>query len=163
MRSRVRWGVVAILLLTGVCAASLPPQRPGAHAKPRAVSDENWTPRFEVEAPGGHKSPQAQQGKREPAAEIPSAAREHPRCPAILPPKPLATPLPAFPKAGRANLKIRFVIGTDGRLHKLAVVNSAGRAADSKAVNALRQWRYQPAMCDGIPMEAEGTVEFPGR
>jgi len=71
--------------------------------------------------------------------------------------------LPTLPKAGRGNLKIRFVIGVDGRLHKLAVVNSAGRAADSKAFNALRQWRYEPATCNGVPMEAEGTVEFPGR
>jgi TonB family protein len=70
--------------------------------------------------------------------------------------------LPAFRKAGHANLKIRFVIGTDGRLHKMAVVNSAGHAADSNAVNALRQWRYTPATCNGVPMEAEGTVEFPG-
>jgi TonB family protein len=79
----------------------------------------------------------------------------------MLPPKPLATPLPVFPKAGHGDLKISFVIGTDGRLHKLAIVNSAGRAADSKGVNALRQWRYEPAMCNGVPTEAEGTVEFP--
>jgi len=135
MRSRVRWGVVVILLLAGVGSASIPPQRPGPHAKARAVSDADWTPPFD----------------------------SHGRCPAVLPPKPLATPLPALPKAGRGNLKIRFVIGIDGRLHKLAVVNSAGRAADSKAFNALRQWRYEPATCNGVPMEAEGTVEFPGR
>jgi TonB family protein len=135
MRSQVRWGVVVILLLAGVCSASIPPQRPGPHAKGRAVSDADWTPPFEANG----------------------------RCPAVLPPKPLATPLPALPKAGRGNLKIRFVIGVDGRLHKLAVVNSAGRTADSKAFNALRQWRYEPATCNGVPMEAEGTVEFPGR
>ena len=135
MGSRVGWGVVVILLLAGVCAASIPPQRPGPRTKARAVSDADWTPAFE----------------------------EHGRCPAVLPPKPLATPLPTLPKAGRGNLKIRFVIGVDGRLHKLAVVNSAGRAADSRAFNALRQWRYEPATCNGVPMEAEGTVEFPGR
>jgi len=135
MRSRVGRGVVMILLLAGVGAASIPPQRPGPRTKARAVSDADWTPAFE----------------------------EHGRCPAVLPPKPLATPLPTLPKAGRGNLKIRFVIGVDGRLHKLAVVNSAGRAADSRAFNALRQWRYEPATCNGVPMEAEGTVEFPGR
>lgn len=134
MHSRARWCAVATLLLTGLCVASLPPQRPGPHAKARAVSDADWMPPFEEQA----------------------------RCPAVLPPRPLATPLPALPKAGRANLKIRFVIGTDGRLHKVAIVNSAGRAADSRAVNVLRQWRYKPATCNGVPMEAEGTVEFPG-
>ena len=135
MHSRARWYVVAILLMAGACAASIPSQRPGPHARPGAVSDADWVPPFE----------------------------DHPSCPAIRPPRPLATPLPTFRKAGLANLKIRFVIGIDGRLHEMAVVNSAGRAADSKAVNALRQWRYKPAMCNGVPMEAEGTVEFPGR
>jgi TonB family protein len=124
-----------ILLLAGVCTASIPPETPGPRRKVRSVSDADWTPPFEER---GH-------------------------CPAGLPPKPLATPLPALPKAGRGNLKISFVIGIDGRLHKLAVVNSAGRAADSKAFDALRQWRYEPATCNGVPMEAEGTVEFPGR
>ena len=135
MGSRVGWGVVVILLLAGVCAASIPPQRPGPRTKVRAVSDADWTPPFD----------------------------SYGRCPAVLPPKPLATPLPTLAKAGRGNLKIRFVIGVDGRLHKLTVVNSAGRTADSKAFNALRQWRYEPATCNGVPMEAEGTVEFPGR
>ena len=125
----------AILLLAGVCAASIPSQRLGPHPRPGAVSDADWVPSFD----------------------------NHPSCPAIRPPRPLATPLPALRKTGQANLKIRFVIGVDGRLHKMAVVNSAGRAADSKAVDALRQWRYKPAMCNGVPMEAEGTVEFPGR
>ena len=80
----------------------------------------------------------------------------------MLPPRPLATPLPSFSDRARPNMKIRFIIGTDGHLHKLAVINSGGVAADTKAVNALRQWRYRPALCNGVPMEAEGTVEFPG-
>lgn len=133
MHSRALRSVVAILLLTGVCAASIPQQKPRPLAKQRTVSDDDWTPPF----------------------------TEQNRCPAVHPPKPLATPLPALPRSGRGNLKISFVIGTDGRLHKMAVVNSAGRAADSKAFTVLRQWRYEPATCNGVPMEAEGTVEFP--
>jgi len=70
--------------------------------------------------------------------------------------------LPALQKSRKASVKIRFVIGIDGRLHRMAVVNSAGRAADSKAVNALRHWRYRPATCNGEPVEVEGTVVFPG-
>ena len=123
----------AVLLLTAVCTASIPAQtRP--QARPGPVSDEDWVPSFD--------DPQS--------------------CPALRPPRPLTTPLPAFRKVGQTNLKIRFVIGIDGRLHKMAVVNSAGHAADSKAVNVLRQWRYMPATCNGVPMEAEGTVEFSG-
>jgi TonB family protein len=124
----------AILLVAGVCAASIPPQKVRPQARPGRVSDADWMPSFD----------------------------DHPSCPALRPPRPLATPLPSFRKARQASLKIRFVIGIDGRLHKMAVVNSAGHAADSKAVNVLRHWRYTPAMCNGVPMEAEGTVEFPG-
>ena len=133
MHSRALKSVAAILLLAGVCAASIPQQKPGPQAKQRTVSDDDWMPPF----------------------------AEQNRCPAVHPPKPLATPLPALPRSGRGNLKISFVIGTDGRLHKMAVVNSAGRVADSKAFDVLRQWRYEPATCNGVPMEAEGTVEFP--
>ena len=134
MRFRACYYAFAVLLLASVCAASIPPQKTHSQARPATVSDSDWAPSFD----------------------------EHPSCPALRPPRPLATPLPAFRKAGHSNLKIRFVIGIDGRLHKMAVVNSAGRAADSKAVNVLRQWRYTPATCNGVPMEAEGTVEFPG-
>jgi TonB family protein len=134
MLSRARGCAAVMLLLVGVCTASIPRQRLGRNTKPEAVSDAEWVPPF----------------------------ADH-RCPSALPPKPLATPLPAFPKAVRGKVKMSFMIGTDGRLHNLMVLNSAGRAADSKAFNALRQWRYQPATCNGIPMEAEGTVEFPGR
>jgi len=132
MRSRA-CSVVVIMLLAGVCAASIPPQTLGPHRKARSVSDDDWMPRFDA----------------------------HNRCPAVLPPKPLATPMPVLPKTGRRNLKISFVIGVDGRLHKLAVINSAGRAVDSKAFETLHQWRYEPATCNGVPTEAEGTVEFP--
>ena len=134
MRSRACYCAFAVLLLAAVCAASIPAQKTRPQARPGTVSDADWAPSFD----------------------------EHPSCPALRPPRPLATPLPAFRKAGHANLKIRFVIGIDGRLHKMAVVNSAGHAADSKAVDVLRQWRYTPATCNGVPMEAEGTVEFPG-
>ncbi len=130
---RVHHHLVAILLLAGVCGASIPSQRPPCHPHAATVSDDEWMPPFD----------------------------EGPRCSPVLPPKPLATPVPAFARTGRGSLKIRFVIGTDGRLHKLAVVNSAGHTADSKAVNALRRWRYEPATCNGVPMDAEGTVEFP--
>jgi TonB family protein len=132
---QARWCVLSIFLLACACAASIPPQHFVANLKTGAVSDDDWAPPFE----------------------------EHARCSAVLPPKPLATPVPAFPKASGGSLKIRFVIGTDGRLHKVAVVNSGGHNADAKAVNALRRWRYEPATCNGIPMEAEGTVEFPLR
>lgn len=103
--------------------------------KTRAVSDEEWTPSF------------------------PSASAYY--CPAMLPPKPVATPLPQLPSVGGGKLKLRFVIGIDGRLHNLDVLNSAGRTADSKAVETLQHWRYEPATCNGVPMEAEGSVEFP--
>jgi len=133
VRSRARKYAVVMLLLVGVCSASIPPQRLSRMRKPGAVSDD-WLP------------PVAQRNA----------------CRAALPPKPLSTPVPALPKARRSKVKISFIIGTDGRLHKLVVLNSAGRAADSKAFNALRHWRYEPALCNGVPMEAEGTVEFPG-
>jgi len=134
MRLRTRCFASAILLLATVCVASIPPQKTRPQTRHGTVSDTDWVPPFD----------------------------NHASCAAIRPPRPVAMPLPAFRKPGQAKLRIRFAIGVDGRLHKMAVVNSAGRTADSKAINTLRQWRYTPALCNGVPMEAEGTVEFPG-
>jgi len=133
MDVRTRYCASAIVLLAGVCAASIPPQTPGRHVRASAVSDADWTPPLESRS----------------------------SC-AMQPPRPLATPLPSLRKSRRGNLRISFVIGIDGRLHKVAVVRSAGPAADSQAINTLRQWRYKPATCNGEPVEAEGTVVFSG-
>jgi TonB family protein len=76
----------------------------------------------------------------------------------------LATPDPLLDRAAvRGKVAVSFVIGTDGRVHSPVVLQSAGAGEDSNVLEAVRGWRYRPAMCNAVPAEAESKVEFSSR
>jgi TonB family protein len=54
---------------------------------------------------------------------------------------------------------LRVEIGTDGRAHGIHVIRGLGFGLDTKAVESVRQWRFQPATRDGIPVPAPATIE----
>ena len=54
---------------------------------------------------------------------------------------------------------IQVVVGTDGRPRELKVVRSLDASSDAEAVRAVRNWRFEPAMCDGDPIERQIVVE----
>ena len=73
------------------------------------------------------------------------------------------------PKPGNggtdADVLLRGLIGTDGRVRE-AVVERSGRAdLDDEAVRMLAQWVFTPATCDGQPNQTEAsfTLHFQGR
>lgn len=84
-----------------------------------------------------------------------------PNCEEVQPPEELTTPDPLFTAGvpGR-NVKVSFIIGTDGRVHAPLILESAGMAGDRRVLQTVRTWRYRPARCNGIPTETEGKVEF---
>ena len=87
-----------------------------------------------------------------------------PACEDIQPPEALTTPDPLFtPAAHRHNVKVSFIIGTDGRVHSPLILESAGLAGDRHVLQTVRTWRYRPATCNGVPTETEGKIEFSGR
>jgi protein TonB len=51
------------------------------------------------------------------------------------------------------------VIGPDGRPRDLNVVRTLGMGLDEKALEAVRQWRFEPAMKDGHPVAVEVNIE----
>jgi TonB family protein len=55
---------------------------------------------------------------------------------------------------------MRVVIGTDGKPHNLNVTSAPNHDFDEAALDAVRQWRFKPATCDGEPMEKEISVEI---
>ena len=85
-------------------------------------------------------------------------------CAAAQPPQALATPNPLLDQPD-ANTKITvsFIIGADGRVHSPLILESAGPSEDRTVLDAVRSWRYRPAMCNGVPTEAEGKIEFSSR
>jgi TonB family protein len=85
-------------------------------------------------------------------------------CEDVRPPEELATPDPFFSQSvGGKKVKVSFIIGTDGRVHSPLILESAGIAGDRHVLQTVRTWRYRPAMCNGVPTETEGKIEFSNR
>jgi len=96
--------------------------------------------------------------------EVPHSARPAP-CEDARDPEPLTTPDPLIdePITDGTKLSVSFIIGTDGLVHSAFVLNSIGDRQDRAALNAVSSWRYRPALCNGIPTETEGRIEFSSR
>ncbi len=96
------------------------------------------------------------------------AALRHPAtlsaCGAVQPPQALATPDPLLDEVeANAKASVSFIIGTDGRVHSALILESAGPNEDRTILDAVRFWRYRPALCNGVPTESEARVEFSSR
>ncbi|HYM61029.1 MAG TPA: TonB family protein [Thermoanaerobaculia bacterium] len=85
-----------------------------------------------------------------------------------LPLFPLSQVYPIYPEEARlrnieGSLVVRYVIGTDGRVKEVTVVDHAEKKIfEDAAVKAIRYWRFRPLMKDGKPVEVvhELTVYF---
>jgi len=85
-------------------------------------------------------------------------------CEQTQPPEALTTPNPIFENTDPSlKIKVSFIVGTDGRVHSPLLLESSGTADDHAILNTVRAWRYRPAMCNGVPTETEGKVEFSSR
>jgi TonB family protein len=96
------------------------------------------------------------------------AAMAHPavraECGAVQPPQALATPDPLLDETDlNSKVSVSFIIGIDGRVHSALILESAGPSEDRTILDAVRLWRYRPALCNGVPTEAEAKVEFSSR
>ena len=88
----------------------------------------------------------------------------HSSCEATQPPEALATPDPLLDEPdAAAKITVSFIVGADGRVHSPLILESAGNSEDRTVLNVVRSWRYRPAMCNGVPTEAEAKVEFSSR
>jgi TonB family protein len=54
---------------------------------------------------------------------------------------------------------VSIVVGIDGKLHDLRVTSARKPEFDEAALESVSQWRFNPATCDGEPMETEALVE----
>ena len=81
---------------------------------------------------------------------------EEARCAAFLPPRLVAGrgADPAKP------IVVDFIVGRDGSVEKPVVLEGSDPAVNGNVVGMIRGWRYRPALCDGLPIEAEGRVEL---
>jgi Gram-negative bacterial TonB protein C-terminal len=85
-------------------------------------------------------------------------------CSATLAPQALATPDPLLEwSASRPVITVSFIVGTDGLVHSPLILQGSDASEDQIVLDAIRAWRYRPAMCNGVPTEAEGKIAFSSR
>jgi protein TonB len=50
-------------------------------------------------------------------------------------------------------------VGADGLAHNTQVVKGMGLGLDEQALTAIEQWRFEPGMKDGAPVNVLATIE----
>jgi hypothetical protein len=86
------------------------------------------------------------------------------RCGASSPPEALATPDPLL-KIENADQRVRvsFIVGADGHVYSPFIMDSGGPSEDQVVLHVVKRWRYRPALCNGVPTDAEARVLFSSR
>jgi TonB family protein len=70
---------------------------------------------------------------------------------------------PFYPEAARSErisgvVKLHVIVGKDGTVRSLQMVSGVCSLAMA-AVDAVRQWRYQPTLLNGVPIEVDTQVD----
>jgi hypothetical protein len=96
-------------------------------------------------------------------ADVPHASAKS-RCENTQAPEALTTPNPVLDGIdSEMKIQVSFIVGTDGRVHSPLILQSGGRNDVHVVLDTVRSWRYRPAMCNGVPTETEGKIQFSSR
>jgi len=73
------------------------------------------------------------------------------------PPKPIKQPPPWYPvelrrRGIQGNVTLLFYVNKDGKAEDIKVMGSTHRDFEWPAIDAIKQWRFKPALEDGIPI-----------
>ena len=131
------------------------PVPPDTQVKPYEIGDELLPgepgPPSPDGVPGGEGEPGAAAGAVE-------------QTPVFWKMKPVETRPPVYPprclRMGiEGTVRVRVLVGEDGRVQEVTVGKSSGDAAlDEAALEAVRYWRFEPAKRDGVPVRAWAVV-----
>jgi TonB family protein len=82
----------------------------------------------------------------------------------VAPPRVIYNPEPEFSEEARkakyqGTCTLGLIVGTDGRPSNIRVLSSLGMGLDEKAIEAVKNWKFEPAMKDGHPVRVEIAVE----
>jgi protein TonB len=77
-------------------------------------------------------------------------------------PVPLVRIDPEYPPAAQSRgiegwVHVRFTISGSGNVKQAAVVRSSNPVFERSAIRAIQQWKYQPQLEDGKPVDLEGV------
>jgi protein TonB len=79
-------------------------------------------------------------------------------------PQPVSTPDPEYTEEARiaktqGTCVLRLIVDEQGRPRDIRVIHGLGAGLDAKAIEAVQQWRFQPATKDGRPVNVQISVE----
>jgi len=79
-------------------------------------------------------------------------------------PQAIATPDPEYTEEARTAKRegtcvLWLIVDDQGRPRDIRVVRGLGFGLDTRAIDAVKQWRFQPAMKDGRPVNVQISVE----
>ena len=79
-------------------------------------------------------------------------------------PRPLFTPDPEYSEEARkakyqGTCVLWLIVGADGRPRDIRVSRALGMGLDEKAIQAVRQWKFEPAMKEGRAVAVQLNVE----
>jgi TonB family protein len=79
-------------------------------------------------------------------------------------PQAISSPDPGYTEEARTAKKqgtcvLRLIVDSAGRPRDIHLVRGLGFGLDAKAIDAVQQWRFQPAMKDGKPVDVQISVE----
>jgi len=81
-------------------------------------------------------------------------------------PVPIHRPPPEYPRralrrGASGEVVVRVLVGTDGQPRQVEIAHSSShRALDQAALQAVRRWRFEPAMRNGQPVAQTVQVPF---
>ncbi len=79
-------------------------------------------------------------------------------------PHPVSTPDPEYTEEARNAKKqgtctLWLIVDTTGHPRDIRVVRGLGFGLDTKAMEAVKQWRFDPALKEGKPVNVQISVE----
>jgi protein TonB len=81
----------------------------------------------------------------------------------IAPPRPVHQVSPEHPAKGfrvSGTVLIGLIVSSKGEPGEVHVIRSLEKDVDQSAVDAVKQWRFEPAMKDGQPVAVRISVEI---
>jgi TonB family protein len=80
----------------------------------------------------------------------------------VVPPQPIETPAAVAPPGATAGATVGLLVtvGADGTVKDAAVDVSGGPDFDAAALDAVKKWRFRPALRGGVPFAARVRIPF---
>lgn len=94
-----------------------------------------------------------------PATPPPMYSSQPERAAVRTPPRPESQPLPRFRISNPMVARLNLMIGADGSVQNVNVINGAGDQTGI-LVAAVQRWRFKPATLNGTPVAAPFSVEL---